>query len=119
MVARKVVRVKMAAKSVAVIDSVQAHIVATPGVAGGRPRISGHRIRVQDVAVWSERMGMSPDEIADEFELTLGEVYAALAYYFDHRREIQRDIERDHKLAESLRRRNPSRLQEKLKKQRG
>lgn len=68
------------------------HIVTTPGVAGGRPRIAGHRIRVQDVAIWHERLGMSPDEIADEYDLSLGQVYAALAYYFDHRDEIRREI---------------------------
>ncbi|MEK7732296.1 MAG: DUF433 domain-containing protein, partial [Planctomycetota bacterium] len=34
-----------------------AHIEATPGVCGGRPRIAGHRIRVQDIAVWHESWG--------------------------------------------------------------
>jgi uncharacterized protein (DUF433 family) len=38
-------------------------IVSTPGICGGRPRIDGHRIQVEDVAIWHERMGMSPDEI--------------------------------------------------------
>jgi uncharacterized protein (DUF433 family) len=41
-------------------------IVSTPGVCGGRPRIDGHRIQVEDVAIWHERMGMSPDEIVSE-----------------------------------------------------
>ena len=38
-------------------------IVSTPGTCGGKPRIAGHRIKVADVAVWYERMGLSPDEI--------------------------------------------------------
>lgn len=38
-------------------------IVSTPGICGGGPRIDGHRIEVEDIAIWHERMGMSPDEI--------------------------------------------------------
>jgi uncharacterized protein (DUF433 family) len=109
----------MATRNIKVPDSVQAHIVATPGVAHGRPRIAGHRIRVQDVAVWYESMGMTPDEMADQFGLTLGEVHAALAYYFDHQQEIQRDLERDRKLIANHKRRTPSLVQAKLNKERG
>jgi hypothetical protein len=35
---------------------------------------------------------MSPTEIAEQFHLTLGEVHAALAYYYDHKDEIDRQI---------------------------
>ncbi len=42
------------------------HIVVTPDVAGGKPRISGHRITVQNIVIWHERMGLSADEIVDE-----------------------------------------------------
>lgn len=109
----------MATRTAAINSNVYAHIVSTPGVAGGRPRIAGHRMRVQDVAVWHERMGMSPDEIADQFDLTLGQVYAALAYYFDHRQEIHKDIERDRKFIAAAKRRSPSLVQAKLKQKRG
>ncbi|MBI4790772.1 MAG: DUF433 domain-containing protein [Chloroflexi bacterium] len=94
-------------------------IVATRGVAGGRPRLAGHRIRVQDVAMWHERQRMSPDEIADQFDLTLGEVHAALAYYFDHIKDIRRDIERDREIVAASKKRHPSKLQAKLKTPRG
>lgn len=103
----------------ATVSNVDSHIVATPGVAGGRPRIAGHRIRVQDVAIWYERLGMTPEEIAVEYELTLGEVHAALAYYFDHRAAMRRDIERDRRFAAEQKRHAPSLIQEKLKKLRG
>lgn len=33
------------------------HIEITPGVAGGKPRIAGRRITMQNVVVWHERMG--------------------------------------------------------------
>ena len=39
------------------------HIEISAGIAGGKPRIRGHRITVQDIAIWHERMGKSPDEI--------------------------------------------------------
>lgn len=97
----------------------ESRIVETPGIVGGRPRIDGHRIRVQDVAIWYEQMGMSPEDITREYELTPAEIHAALAFYYDHRSRILRDIERDRRFAEELRRHNPSLVREKLKKLRG
>jgi len=68
---------------------IREHIDATPGICGGRPRIAGHRIRVMDVVVLHEQLGLSPDEIVSTYpSLTLADVHAALAYYFDHRDEI-------------------------------
>src|SRR3954453_21914777 len=68
-------------------------IVSTPGTCGGRPRIDGHRITVEDVAIWHERQGMSPDEIASAYpSLTLSDVHAALAYYYENRDRIDADI---------------------------
>ena len=90
------------------------YIVQTPGVMGGRPRIDGHRIRVQDVAHW-DKMGMSPDDIASEFDLTLAQVYAALSYYFDHIEEIRRDVEKDRKFVAMMKKRDPSKLEAKLR----
>jgi uncharacterized protein (DUF433 family) len=95
------------------------HIEITPGIAGGKPRVAGHRIRVQDIAIWHERMGKSPDEIASDFDLTLGDVHAALAYYFDHRAEIDRSIEEDNTLADALRSSMPSKLRQKLQERSG
>ena len=69
------------------------HIEITPGTAGGRPRIAGHRITVQDIVLWHERMGKSADEICSEYNLALADVYAALTYYFDHRQEIDLSID--------------------------
>jgi uncharacterized protein (DUF433 family) len=89
-----------------------AHIVSTPGVLGGKPRIAGHRISVQDVAIWHERMGLSVDEIATNYDLSLAEVYSALAYYFDHREEIDDRIRQGATITEELKQRFPSRLAE-------
>jgi uncharacterized protein (DUF433 family) len=99
------------------MDSIIAkHIAITPGVCGGKPHIAGHRIRVQDVYVWHELHGMSADEIVDASpQLTLADVYAALAYYDDHRDAIHRDIEQGRALAEQLKSQYSSKLQQKLR----
>jgi len=77
-------------------------IVSTPGTCGGKPRISGTRIRVQDIAIWTEQ-GMSADEIVTDFpHLTLAGVYSALAYYHDHRDEIEQQIREAEERATAL-----------------
>ena len=95
------------------------HIEITPDVACGKPRIAGRRITVQNIVIWHERMGMIPDEIATEYDLTLAEVYAALAYYFDHRAEIDQSIVESEAFVEALRQNTPSilkqRIQERLR----
>jgi uncharacterized protein (DUF433 family) len=90
------------------------HIETTAGICGGRPRIAGHRITVGDIAVWHERMGKSADEIAAEHQLKLSAVYAALAYYFDHRDEIDRAIDEGKAFADALRQQSPSKVRRRL-----
>jgi uncharacterized protein (DUF433 family) len=94
--------------------SLDAHIEITPGICGGKPRIAGHRIAVQNIVAWHEHMGRSAEEIAAEYDLSLADVYAALAYYFDHREEIDRRMREDDAFVEEQRRRTPSILQQKL-----
>lgn len=89
---------------VAILDQ---HLEITPGVAGGKPRITGRRITVQNIAVWHEHMGKGADEICAEYDLRLADVYAALAYYFDHRAEIDRSIQEDEALVAALREQRP------------
>lgn len=69
------------------------YIVVEPGVLGGKPHIAGHRIAAHDVAAWVAVHGMSPDEVAQTWHLTLGEIYAALSYYCDHQDAIDEEIE--------------------------
>jgi uncharacterized protein (DUF433 family) len=79
------------------------YIVKTPGVCGGKPRIAGHRIRVQDIVVWHEQQGWSPDEIVSHYpQLSLSKVYAALAYYHDHREEIRQEMRDDEAFVEEF-----------------
>ncbi len=90
------------------------HIEITPGVAGGKPRISGHRITVQNIVIWHEWMGLSADEIANEYGLSLADVYAALAYYYDHRVEVDESMCQDEDFVAALRHRIPSKVAQKL-----
>ena len=79
-------------------STLNGHIEITPGVCGGRPRIAGHRIRVQDIALWHERDRQTATEIVAQFpQLTPADIHAALTYYFDHRIEIDQQIENDEK----------------------
>lgn len=69
---------------------------------------------MQNIVIWHERMGRSADEIATEYGLSLADVYAALAYYFDHRDAIDASIREGEAFAEALRARTPSKLRQKL-----
>lgn len=95
------------------------HIEITPDITGGRPRIAGHRITVQNIVIWHERMGKNIDEICAEYGLMLAEVHAALAYYFDHQEEIDQRIEQDEAWVATQRRQAGSMLQDKRRMQRG
>lgn len=87
------------------------HIEITPGVCGGKPRIAGTRIRVEDIVVWHELQGKSPNEIVADFpQLSLADVHAALAYYFDHLDEIQRQMREAREYAAKMKASIPSKL---------
>ena len=67
------------------------HISKKPGVCGGKACIDETRIRVMDI-VALHRQGYSVEEMLDHFDsrpLTEAEVYSALAYYHDHKGEIE------------------------------
>ncbi len=80
------------------------HIEITPGICGGKPRIAGTRIRVQDIYVWYELQGRSADTIvADYPHLSVADVYAALMYFWDHRDEIKQQMQADDAFVASIR----------------
>ena len=100
-------------------DVIREHIEIVQGASGPKARIAGHRIRVQDVVICHEKLGMSPDEIVHHYPtITLADVHAALAYYWDHRDEIEDAINRGDAIVEAVRRSSTSPLQEKLKRRR-
>lgn len=102
-------------------DVIRQHIEIVEGAGGPKARITGSRIRVQDIVIWHEKLGMSPDEILHEFPtITIADIYAALAYYWDNREEIEQRIEDGEAFADEMRRLDPGPLAEKLNRdQRG
>jgi uncharacterized protein (DUF433 family) len=97
-------------------DTLERHVELVPGTDGDKARIAGHRIWVQDVVIWHEKLGLTADEIASAYPtLTLADVYAALAYYFDHRQRIEEQIQADRDFAEDFRQGQPSLLREKVR----
>ena len=91
------------------------YIEITPGVRTGKPCIAGRRITVADVATMYLKMGQSLEEIAGKYQLPLAAVYAAIAFYYDNRQEIDRRTAEAEAFAEAERLKHPSLLQEKLK----
>lgn len=74
------------------ITDISTLIVRTPEICGGRPRLAGSRISVENVVI-DYRAGMTPEEIVqNKPHLTLASVYAALAYYWANQEEINQDI---------------------------
>jgi uncharacterized protein (DUF433 family) len=74
-------------------SSTSERIVKTPGVCGGRARVAGHRGRVLDIVTWQDHQGLTPDEIVSHVpSISLADVHAALAYYFDRVDEIQAEM---------------------------
>lgn len=97
-----------------VAKALDKHIEITPGVAGGKPRIAGHRITVQNVVIWHEWLGISADEIVAQCNLSLSDVYAALTYYYDHKEQIDKSIKEDDAFIEQLRKKTPSKIPQKI-----
>jgi len=78
-------------------------IVCDPDIRGGRPIVAGTSLRVSDIAAYHIHGGLSPDELAVQFNLDLAQVHAALSYYFTHRTEIQAEIQENAEEAEKWR----------------
>jgi uncharacterized protein (DUF433 family) len=84
------------------------HIVKTKGVVGGKARIAGSRIRVMDVVIWYEHRRWSVKRILREFPtITAADVHAALAYYHDHREEIEESFRAAERAEQDFRRDHP------------
>lgn len=90
------------------------HIIRDAKVRHGKPHISGTRIAVSDIVTWHFRLGLSVEEIAAKYDLSLASVYAALSYYFDYRTEIDAEIASGQSYYEAIAASSPSLLREKL-----
>src|SRR5215212_5550108 len=73
-----------------------------------QPSIAGTTMKVVELVTAQVAYGWSPDELAFQFpHLTLGQIHSALAYYWDHRDQLDVDIARRLALVDDLERRKP------------
>jgi uncharacterized protein (DUF433 family) len=77
-------------------------IAIDPNVRNGRPFIVGTTIEVSAIAIATIVHGQTPEEIASDYKLTLTQVYAALAYYYEYKAQIDASIEQRRELAQQL-----------------
>src|SRR5213080_571013 len=87
--------------------------------AGGVPIIAGTNMKVVELVMAQLAYGWSPEELHFQHPyLSLGQIHSALAYYWDHKEELDADIERRRQYAEEARREaGPSPLANKLRNQ--
>lgn len=85
----------------------------------GIPMIEGTSMKVIELIMEKLAYGWSPEELLFQHPyLNLGQIHSALAYYWDHSEEIDKEISHRLKNVEKLRKRaGPSSLVAKLKSQ--
>ena len=83
------------------------------------PVIAGTTMKVVERVMAHFAHGWSPEELHFQFpHVSLGKIYSALAYYWDHKDALDADIERRDKIVDEIRRQTqPSRIAQKLREQ--
>ncbi|QDU90850.1 hypothetical protein Pla175_42630 [Pirellulimonas nuda] len=94
------------------------HIELVPSATHGQKAvIAGTRIRVVDIHAWIEVHGRTPREIVSDFpQLTLGDVHAAMTYYWDNEAMYKRQCEREVELEEEGRKLYPPKLPDAIRR---
>lgn len=90
--------------------SIATRIVQSPKILGNQPHIEGRRIRVKDIVLWYEVLGMSADEIADVYDLTLADVFAGLAFYHLHQSSLRAQWDREQVEIARIKSKTPSKI---------
>ena len=70
-------------------------IYRDPNVRGGRPCIVGTSLRVIDIVMAKDFADRRPEQMALDYDISLAQVHAALAYYYENKAEIDADIRED------------------------
>ena len=87
------------------------YIAKTAKISGGSPIISGTRVRVIDIAIEYDRLGMSPDEIIDAHpQLSLEAVHDALSFYYENREFFDAEINKRKENIKEITLKFPSKL---------
>jgi uncharacterized protein (DUF433 family) len=69
------------------------YIIRNPQICGGVPIISGTRIAVYLIAIRIKNGDSAEDILRDYPHLTLAQIYDAISYYFDHREEVEQQVQ--------------------------
>lgn len=76
--------------------------------AAGVSLIAGTTMKIVELVLEREAYGWSPEELHFQHPyLSLGQIYSALAFYSDHKDELDQDILRRRKRVDELRRATP------------
>ena len=93
----------------------KAYVETHRGVRNGAPVIAGTGIKMLDVAVRYEVMGMTPEEITVALpHLELSQIHAALSYYYAHKAGLDKEWKASLKKVARLRAGQVSILEQKL-----
>src|SRR5689334_14973915 len=93
------------------------HIEIVQGAGGPKPVIRGTRIRVKDIVNWYEWQDWSVSKVLEEFpHLTPAGIYSALAYYWDHKEELDAEWAKQDAIDQEYMRQHPSALREVVKR---
>ena len=77
-------------------------IYRNPKIRGGRPCIVGTDLRVLDIVISKIFAERTSEQLAEDYALTMAEVYAALAYYHCNKAEVDKDIREDFKRSDAI-----------------
>ena len=80
---------------------VYSHITKDPEVCGGRATIDRRRSRVLDIWILKQR-GLTPEQMLEEYPLTLAQVHAALSYAYENPAEIESALVEDDRISERI-----------------
>ncbi|HEX5164626.1 MAG TPA: DUF433 domain-containing protein [Thermomicrobiales bacterium] len=99
---------------------IEKHIEIIEGYGGPQTRIVGHRINVSHIVMYYKEHGLSPAEIVEQLPtITLADVHAALAYYYDNPDLIAAEEAAEARYIEEIKQQYPSRLHEMLQHRSG
>jgi len=72
--------------------SVHPYVTSKKGICGGRSIVRGTRIPVWSLISWYKQ-GMTVEDVMREFpQLKPAQVHDAFSYYYDNRKEIEKDM---------------------------
>mgnify|MGYP003393360989 FL=1 len=101
--------------TVAVKKTKHPYISIDPKISGGQPVVSGACMKVMDIAIKYELMGMSADEIISEYpHLKLEQIHDALSYCYEHKEVFDKKYRDDQSFLTQLKKQYPSKLKTKL-----